>query len=101
MIEVQEQVPGLGLCYVSGTQGITEVLEQCLEAPIFSMVAHCSGYEKKVVDSFVITGKNVPNNLPCRQGITLSQVEKKLPVCVVSVKCEVKNNSLVWAIKPS
>lgn len=66
MIEVQEQVPGLGLCYVSGTQGITEVLEQSLEAPIFSVVTHDSGWEKKVVDSFLIIGKNVPNNLLCR-----------------------------------
>lgn len=64
-------MPGLGLCYVSGTQGITEVLEQCLEAPVFSMVTHCPGYEKKVVDCFVIIGRNVPNNLPCQQGITL------------------------------
>lgn len=71
MIEAQEQVPGLGLYYLSGTQGITEVLEQCLEAQIYSMVSHCSGCEKKVVDSFVIIGKNVLNNLPCQQGITL------------------------------
>lgn len=34
VIEAQEEVPGLGLCYVSGTQGGTEVLEQCLEAQI-------------------------------------------------------------------
>lgn len=77
-------MPGLGLHYVSGTQGITEVLEQCLEAPVCSMVTHCSGCEKKVGDNFVIIRKNVPNNLPCGQGITLSQVERNF----LSVLCQ-------------
>lgn len=93
MIEAQEQVPGL--YYVSGTQGVTEVLEQCLEALICPVVTHCSGREKKVVSSFVIVGMNVPNNLPCLQGIILSSVGKKkknFTVCVVSVKCEMKTN---------
>lgn len=34
MIEAPEEVPGLGLYYMSETQGVAEVLEQCLEAQI-------------------------------------------------------------------
>lgn len=71
------------LCYLSGTQWITEVLEQCLEALFHCMVTHLFWLWKEGGQQFFNYWEEC--DLPFQQRIILSCMEQSFHLSAVSV----------------